>query len=45
MVELSFYSGYSQSEIAALLDVPLGTIKGRMRRALDSLQTALVGAP
>jgi len=45
VVELSFYSGYSHAEIAALLEVPLGTIKGRMRRALDRLRDELVAIP
>ena len=45
VVELSFYSGYSHAEIAALLQLPLGTIKGRMRRALDRLREELVAIP
>lgn len=45
VVELSFYSGYSHTEIATLLEVPLGTIKGRIRRALDRLRDELVAIP
>ena len=37
VVELSFYSGYSHAEIAGMLDVPLGTVKGPMRLALERL--------
>lgn len=42
VVELSFYSGFSHSEIAEMLQLPLGTIKGRMRRALTKLHDDLV---
>ena len=31
---MAYYSGYSQTEIAEALEVPLGTIKTRMRLAL-----------
>ena len=37
-LELAYFGGFSQSEIAAMLDEPLGTIKGRMRLALDKLR-------
>lgn len=37
VIELSFYSGCSHSEIAAMLDLPLGTVKGRMRLGLEKL--------
>ena len=42
-IELAYYGGYSQSEIAAAMEVPLGTVKGRVRIALDKLRTALAG--
>jgi RNA polymerase sigma-70 factor, ECF subfamily len=41
VIELSFYSGYSHAEIADRLDLPLGTVKGRMRLALGKLQGQL----
>jgi RNA polymerase sigma-70 factor (ECF subfamily) len=41
VVSLAFYSGYSHSEIAEMLDTPLGTIKSRMRRALGALRDHL----
>lgn len=44
VVELAFYSGYSHSEIADVLDVPLGTVKGRMRAGLEKLRHHLEGA-
>lgn len=43
VVGLAFYSGYSHSEIAGILDVPLGTVKGRMRAGLEQLRHHLEG--
>lgn len=34
VLSMSFYEGYSHGEIAALLDMPLGTVKSRTRRGL-----------
>lgn len=40
-IELAFFEGYSQREISAYLDVPLGTIKTRMRLGLKKLKDEL----
>ncbi|MGI8564054.1 MAG: sigma-70 family RNA polymerase sigma factor [Candidatus Dormibacter sp.] len=42
-VELAFYHGYTQKEIAESVNVPLSTIKGRMRLALEKLHSYLQG--
>ena len=38
ILELSYFCGHSQSEIAAKLGVPLGTVKTRMRSGLEKLR-------
>lgn len=38
---LSFYEGYSNQELADHLDLPLGTVKARIRRALVRLRQCL----
>jgi RNA polymerase sigma-70 factor (ECF subfamily) len=40
-ITLAYYGGYSQSEIAALVGAPLGTIKTRMRDALSRLRISM----
>jgi RNA polymerase sigma-70 factor, ECF subfamily len=40
IIELSYYEGYSQSEIAELLHLPLGTVKTWTRSALAALREA-----
>jgi RNA polymerase sigma-70 factor (ECF subfamily) len=40
-VLLTYFGGFTQREIAELTNVPLSTVKGRMRLALDKLATYL----
>jgi RNA polymerase sigma-70 factor (ECF subfamily) len=41
VVVLRHLLGYSPGEIAAMLDVPRGTVNSRLRRALDALAEVL----
>jgi RNA polymerase sigma factor (sigma-70 family) len=42
-VELAYFAGYTQREIADMTSVPLSTVKGRMRLALEKLSSYLQG--
>jgi RNA polymerase sigma-70 factor (ECF subfamily) len=41
VIELAYFGGFSQSEIAEMLGVPLGTVKGRMRLGLEKIRGQL----
>jgi RNA polymerase sigma-70 factor (ECF subfamily) len=41
IVRLSFFEGCPHSNIAELLDIPLGTVKSRLRLALNRLRELL----
>jgi RNA polymerase sigma-70 factor (ECF subfamily) len=41
VIELAYFGGFTHTEIAAMLETPVGTIKGRMRLGLHKLQDAL----
>ena len=44
VLELAYFAGYQQSEVAERLAIPLGTVKSRTFAALDALRLALAEA-
>jgi RNA polymerase sigma-70 factor (ECF subfamily) len=40
VLELAYFSGYTHVQVSELLDVPLGTIKGRMRLGLKKMRVS-----
>jgi RNA polymerase sigma-70 factor (ECF subfamily) len=43
VIELAYFGGFTHSEIADMLETPIGTIKGRMRLGLEKLRGQLGG--
>lgn len=43
VIELAYFGGFSHSEIAAMLEQPIGTVKGRMRLGLQKMRALLSG--
>ena len=41
VIELAYFGGFSHTEIARMLGVPLGTVKGRMRLGLEKIRGEL----
>ena len=41
VIELAYFGGFSHSQIAEMLKLPAGTVKGRMRLGLSKLRIAL----
>jgi RNA polymerase sigma-70 factor (ECF subfamily) len=40
-IELAYFGGFSHSEIATMLEMPIGTVKGRIRLGLEKLRGQL----
>jgi RNA polymerase sigma-70 factor (ECF subfamily) len=43
VIELAYFGGFTQTEIASMLDTPIGTVKGRMRLGLEKMRAQLGG--
>jgi RNA polymerase sigma-70 factor (ECF subfamily) len=41
VIELAYFGGFTHTEIAEMLQMPVGTVKGRMRLGLEKLRNAL----
>jgi RNA polymerase sigma-70 factor (ECF subfamily) len=41
VIELSYYGGFTHQQIAEMLSLPAGTVKGRMRLGLGKMRIAL----
>jgi RNA polymerase sigma-70 factor (ECF subfamily) len=41
VIELAYFGGFTQTEIAEMLKLPIGTVKGRMRLGLTKMRLAL----
>ena len=39
IIDLAYYKGYTLDEISKTLEMPLGTVKTRMRSAIQQLRT------
>jgi len=41
VIELAYFGGFTHTEIADMLETPVGTVKGRMRLGLKKLRDRL----
>ena len=41
VLELAYFGGFTHTQIAEMLDMPLGTVKGRMRLGLEKMRDGL----
>jgi RNA polymerase sigma-70 factor, ECF subfamily len=41
VIELAYFGGFTHSEIARMLGMPLGTVKGRMRLGMEKIRTQM----
>ncbi len=44
VIELAYFGGFSHSEIARMINQPLGTVKGRMRLGLEKIRADIAEA-
>jgi len=42
VIELAYYGGFTHTQIAEMLEMPVGTVKGRMRLGLEKMRRELV---
>src|ERR671919_227299 len=43
VIELAYFGGFTHTEIATMLETPVGTVKGRMRLGLEKMRHSLGG--
>ena len=43
VIQLAYFGGFTHTQIAEMLDMPVGTVKGRMRLGLQKLRQSLAG--
>jgi RNA polymerase sigma-70 factor (ECF subfamily) len=43
VIELAYFGGFTHTQIAEMLEMPIGTVKGRMRLGLEKLRRQLQG--
>lgn len=41
VIELAYFGGFTHEQIASMLELPLGTVKGRMRLALEKMRASI----
>ena len=41
VIQLAYFGGFTHTQIAEMLEMPIGTVKGRMRLGLDKLRRSL----
>ena len=41
VIQLAYFGGFTHTQIAEMLDMPVGTVKGRMRLGLEKMRRAL----
>jgi RNA polymerase sigma-70 factor (ECF subfamily) len=41
VIQLAYFGGFTHTQIAEMLEMPIGTVKGRMRLGLEKLRRSL----